>query len=390
MEDTPLRRKELPSHPNLEHLQKQAKDRVKENPSLQLAAAQHQVAQEYGFKNWAELARTVDKLTAATPPLPKTKRGFDTADEFKRRLKSFNRQIGGGIAAVWVDTKEKIFFEAGIRSKYDTSPITPETVFFAFGLTKVFTALLLSESERLGRVSRLDPAAKYLFGPDDPSQRILGQITLLSLATHTSGLPPWPLTATPLNFNGIASYDRPKLIEAFRTAPKKAEPGGPAMYSNFGIALLGEALAAAWGVDFAEVLRERVLAPLDMSASGFSFKAFASTCGLKTSTQDLVKFLAAALGDGMQPLRPAFEATLQPQFERTVSRGYQGLGWMLTNGTEHPIAWHNGAIGNDCAFMAVNRSEGTALAILTTDGIRGKRPDGLGFDLLGVKLPSRE
>jgi ankyrin repeat protein len=54
-----LRRKPLPVSPSLEHLRKQAKKRSRENPSLKLAAAQRDVAKEYGFRNWAELAREV-------------------------------------------------------------------------------------------------------------------------------------------------------------------------------------------------------------------------------------------------------------------------------------------------------------------------------------------
>jgi hypothetical protein len=56
---TPSPRRKLPVNPSLEHLQKQAKRRAKENPALQLAAAQHQLAQEYGCQSWSELARVV-------------------------------------------------------------------------------------------------------------------------------------------------------------------------------------------------------------------------------------------------------------------------------------------------------------------------------------------
>ena len=78
-------RKRLPVNPSLEHLQKQAKRIAKLNPELRLAAAQHQVAQSYGCKNWAELARVVEvmrrgagRLTQVEKeiePLPKAARG---------------------------------------------------------------------------------------------------------------------------------------------------------------------------------------------------------------------------------------------------------------------------------------------------------------------------
>lgn len=44
-------RKTLPVDASLDHLRKQAKRKVKHNPTLKLAAAQHEVAREYGFRN---------------------------------------------------------------------------------------------------------------------------------------------------------------------------------------------------------------------------------------------------------------------------------------------------------------------------------------------------
>jgi len=52
----------LPPTPSLEHLRKQAKKKAREHPPLKLAAAQQQIAREYGYKNWAELAREVEAL----------------------------------------------------------------------------------------------------------------------------------------------------------------------------------------------------------------------------------------------------------------------------------------------------------------------------------------
>jgi hypothetical protein len=56
----------LPPHPNLEHLRKQAKDLLhelkQENPALQLADAQHALAREYGFASWPKLKSYVESL----------------------------------------------------------------------------------------------------------------------------------------------------------------------------------------------------------------------------------------------------------------------------------------------------------------------------------------
>ena len=61
----------LPARPSREHLRKQAK-RLSRERSVGLAAAQHAVAKDYGFPNWAELMRHVASVRAeeAVPPSP--------------------------------------------------------------------------------------------------------------------------------------------------------------------------------------------------------------------------------------------------------------------------------------------------------------------------------
>jgi len=58
----PPEHKKLPPQPSLEHLRKQAKRLAKSSSELDLAHAQHQLAQEYGFKNWTELADYVSDI----------------------------------------------------------------------------------------------------------------------------------------------------------------------------------------------------------------------------------------------------------------------------------------------------------------------------------------
>jgi len=160
------------------------------------------------------------------------------------------------VAVAWVDPDGTVFFQSGTYSADDSRPVTPDTQFELGSVTKVFTALLLVESERLGKVSRLDPAAKYLLPPGDPAQAALAKITLLTLTTHTSGLPRMPTNfgADHSDPNAWASYDDTKLVAALRLDGLAAPTGRNVMYSNFGGAVLGEALAAAWGTTYAEAL----------------------------------------------------------------------------------------------------------------------------------------
>jgi hypothetical protein len=55
--------RQLPEQPNLEFLKKQAKELLRSGQQSRLAEAQHALAQEYGFANWAEMKTHVESKT---------------------------------------------------------------------------------------------------------------------------------------------------------------------------------------------------------------------------------------------------------------------------------------------------------------------------------------
>jgi CubicO group peptidase (beta-lactamase class C family) len=69
----------------------------------------------------------------------------------------------------------------------------PERVVFEIGsVTKVFTALLLAIAVQRGEARLDDPVSEHLPDGSRVPRRGDGEITLLDLATHTSGLPRLP------------------------------------------------------------------------------------------------------------------------------------------------------------------------------------------------------
>jgi len=76
--------RQLTSRPNLEYLRKQAKDLLAElqrqDPSAQLADAQHALAREYGFASWPALAVRVEERRAAFAQGARLFTGAWTAD----------------------------------------------------------------------------------------------------------------------------------------------------------------------------------------------------------------------------------------------------------------------------------------------------------------------
>lgn len=63
--------RDLPPRPNIEHLRKQAKERLaslrQQDPDSRLADAQQQVAREYGFESWPRLKVHVETQSATVP-----------------------------------------------------------------------------------------------------------------------------------------------------------------------------------------------------------------------------------------------------------------------------------------------------------------------------------
>nr|MBP7143537.1 serine hydrolase [Opitutaceae bacterium] len=316
----------------------------------------------------------------------------------------------GGASVAWVDRDGEAFFTTGHFNSASTPAITPDTFFELGSITKVFTALLLAESERQGRVRLQDPASKYLLPPKDPDQEALQKITLLSLATHRSGLPRLPANLSGGHASSLdpyADYNRNDLVAALRFHGKKAEVDKAIQYSNFGFAVLGESLASAWGVSYDAALREHVMAPLGMTqsrlgllgapspeglATGLSggpvpewkFQSFAPAGALRSSAREMVRFMKAALALGASSLHEAFEATFAIQAPHPDTGGSIGLAWMLFTHGSNSFAWHNGATAGHRSVIVLDRTQKRGVLLLTN---LAKAPESFAFPLLGTQLP---
>jgi CubicO group peptidase (beta-lactamase class C family) len=90
-------------------------------------------------------------------------------------------------------------------------------VFEIASVTKVFTTLLLADIAQRGEVALGDPLAAYLPANVRVPQRRGRQITLVDLATHTSGLPPQPPDLPGLDDPAAATYSAEQLYSSLST-----------------------------------------------------------------------------------------------------------------------------------------------------------------------------
>ena len=320
-------------------------------------------------------------------------------------IDTWNKDKPGGVAVAWVDEQGVQFFQTGRFAKGDDRPVTPDTQFEIGSVTKVFTALLLAESERAGKVNRDDPVTKYLQVPTNPEGLArLEKITLLMLATHTSGLPRLPPGFLPADMRDpYADFTQEKLLAALATSAGSVKPPADYAYSNYGAAVLGQVLAAAWGQSYAEALRQHVLDPLGLSQTtlglrgaaaladlapghddkgtsvpNWTWDAVAPAGGIRSSARQMALFLQACLGLRETPLAASFAATAQPMRPLVGLVGSIGLAWHLT-ADDPPVIWHNGGTGGCRSFVGFDPRGKRGVVVLVNIA---QSPDGLAMGLL--------
>ncbi len=281
-------------------------------------------------------------------------------------------------------------------------------------ITKGFTGMLLAEMSLRGEVGLDDPIGAHLSG--EVAQRLPApelQPTLEDLATHHAGLPSIPLSWL-MHVRGADPYSRLSEAMVFRRlGPRTRRPRRPKFrYSNFGMGLLGHVLEQVADQPYAELLRERLLDPLGLVATGVGNCGAASSdvvqgvrrrkptpawtfgaldgCGAIRSTPEDLTALARSLLD--PPTDSTGEAiTLATQARRNgPARNMQiGLGWLIRSDEANDVVWHNGGTYATSSFLAADRRRSTALVALGNRGPRlTPRLDAASWALLDDLEPS--
>jgi CubicO group peptidase (beta-lactamase class C family) len=273
----------------------------------------------------------------------------------------------------------------GKRELGKPDDVTPDTLFEIGSVTKVFTTVLLQEMVDRRQVSLLDPIGKHLPHTVKSPTRNGRQITLLDLATQTSGLPSAPTNAPFADGDDPwADYTAPLLYNFLSTHQLTRDPGSQYEYSNVGMGLLGHVLGLAAKSDYESLVTARICDPLQMtstritltpdlksrlatghSASGppvvnWRSDALLADGALFSSPNDMLKFLAANMSpapkpaDPAAPLKTAMRTTHRPR-KPAGPLTQIGLGWHVTTlPGQSPVTWHNGATGGYHAYIGFN------------------------------------
>ena len=319
---------------------------------LTTAISTHAVSDDADMKNW------IDQQTADT--------------EFV------------AVAAALIDEGGVTHFFGGRATPGSGNPPGPDTQFEIGSITKSFTDLLLAEMVEKGLVDYSTTMREVLGDEITFANPQVGDITLLQLATHTSGLPRLPANFAPTDpLDPYKDYDDPALLQGLAVARAEQPLGDHYAYSNFAVGALGFLLGRVHGGGYTAAMHDHVIAPLGLNDTGFeraensatpyrggeavkdwSLDAMAGAGSLRSTVNDLARLAKIMLGEIENPLAHNLANDREifgPADNFEITRV-----WHVGNSDAGKIFWHNGGTGGFWSFFGFRPDTQQAAIILVS------------------------
>jgi CubicO group peptidase (beta-lactamase class C family) len=283
-----------------------------------------------------------------------------------------------GISIALVDDQKVIWQQGfGYADLENKILATPETVYRAGSIAKVFTAAAAMQLAEQGKLDIDQPLATAL-----PEFSIKSRfpnaepVTPRNIMCHHSGLP-----SNFLQGLFVREPDRFESVVAnIRDEYQAFPPNYVFSYSNLGMALLGAAIQKVSGEPFDTYMDHSFFQPLGMTQSSFVPRPIAKAydknkeievfslrdmpaANLLSNVVDLGQFLKMQFADGKAGQHQILSAASAHEMVRIQNKDfpmtfgqYVGLGWMMS-GIDvpggGPVASHGGSLPDSHSMMAI-------------------------------------
>jgi CubicO group peptidase (beta-lactamase class C family) len=283
------------------------------------------------------------------------------------------------------------------------TPMTPQTLFRIASITKTFTSTAILQLRDRGKLQLDDPVSKYLPWftyknrfPEGPA------VTIRQLLTHTSGLP---------RESAMPYWTEPRfptheeMVALLHSQESIFEPDTKWKYSNLGMAILGEVVAAVSGQSYDEFITKSILQPLNMTNSTvypdknllsryatpygrrmadgtrkvspvIDTKAITPAAGISSTVEDLGKFASLHMLDGRNIAGQILKGSTLREMHRVQWllpnwRGGYGLGFSVRKLDDRVVYGHGGWVGGNKSQISISPKEKVAVivAINADDGL---------------------
>lgn len=189
--------------------------------------------------------------------------------------------IAGAVAVAARDGKLVYSASVGWRDLPSRAPMTPDTLFRIYSMTRPITAMAVLMLQDDGRLSVDDPVSKYL--PKFTSQKVLidpegldpaqsrprrGEITIANLLTHTSGIGDRASKLYVGQKVRTWDMDAAEVVDNYAAVPLFEDPGVAYRYGE-SAEVLGRLIEVVSGMPLEQFLQQRIFAPLGMTDTVF-------------------------------------------------------------------------------------------------------------------------
>lgn len=290
----------------------------------------------------------------------------------------------GLVVGVFKDGQTQVLGYGETEKRQGVAP-DGDTIYEIGSASKVFTGVLLADLVQRGRVKLDDPMQKYLSEPAKSQLKNSSRITFEHLATHASGLPSIPENAQPADvMNPYADYTYKQLFAFLKDHQLRRAPG-EYEYSNLGMGLLGVLIAGREKASYEQLMVERITIPCGMvdtrvtlsneqrqrlappydaalqATKNWDFPTLAGAGGIRSTTNDMLKFIAANLANDDKPLTKALQFSHQKRHALPDGQAI-GLAWHIE--ADGVTRWHNGMTGGYSSWVAVAPGRNVGVVVL--------------------------
>ncbi|MFP3590348.1 serine hydrolase [Chryseobacterium sp. SIMBA_038] len=310
------------------------------------------------------------------------------------RMKYYN--VPGVSISVIKNSKviwSKTYGFADVESK---TPVNSNTLFQAASMSKPVSAYAVLKEVEMGKIDPNADVNSYLKSWKVPENEFTKQkkVSLKNIVSHTAGF----------SVSGFAGYEVgqpiPTLVQVLNgQSPANSPavvvdklPGTPFRYAGGGYCVLQQMLIDLEGKDFASILTEKVLSPLNMKNSTFSqplseaHAQFAATAynengikvqgkyhvypelaaaGLWTTAEDYAKFVIDIQNTLSNKSHTVISKKTAEEFTTPFIDPFMGLGIFLENRNGKVYFTHGGWNEGFSSKSIGNKTSGDGIVVLT-------------------------
>ncbi|MGD1020057.1 MAG: serine hydrolase [Verrucomicrobiia bacterium] len=297
----------------------------------------------------------------------------------QQRVEVEKRDVGMVVGIV--DEHGSSIVSCGKMDNGTGQEVNGDTLFGIYSITCTFTGLLLQDMIERGEMKLDDPVAKYL--PKSVKMPTYNgkEITLRHLVAETSGLGPPISNLNPKRAdNPYADFTVEKMYALLSGSKLTCDPGAKYQHGGVQMGLLGHVIALKAGTNYESLVVDRICRPLRMDSTRFTLTpelrsrfatghnqlgyavptadwgALTPLGGLRSTANDLLKFISANLG-----LTPSSLTPLMEKNAVTMDCAPQGGGPVFVVTKSRTVYFSGGG----CAFTGFDKARRRGVVVLS-------------------------